>query len=69
MLKKYSDRVPPEMVAFRLGIIRGQVMAVQEKKRGARSCGLSGLMTNELELGQVSSKVECIGSGFCNKIA
>lgn len=36
MLKKYSDRVPPEMVAFRLGIIRGQVMAVQEKKKGGK---------------------------------
>lgn len=31
LLKKYSDRVPPEMVSFRLGIIRGLVMAGQEK--------------------------------------
>lgn len=40
VLKKYSDRVPPEMVAFRLGIIRGQVMAVQEKKKGGKKLWL-----------------------------
>lgn len=36
VLKKCSDRVPPEMVAFRLGIIRGWLMAAQEKKGGKK---------------------------------
>lgn len=36
MFKKCSDRVPPEMVAFRLGIIRGRLMAVQEEKGGGK---------------------------------